>query len=99
MVSLQSNQIVVEPQAEKCGCTERIWRAQQRRSFYACGVGQRESEPQVYFLQISSYLVRIQFGFVHRGRVFYHFHKFCTKTLTIKSLGKRNQQIIKVISM
>lgn len=76
-----------------------IWRAQHKRSLYVLGLEQRESKPDGYILQISSYLVRIQLGFVHRGRVFDHFHKFCTKTLTIKSLGKRNQQIIKVISM
>lgn len=43
----------------------------------------------VYFFP---YLVRIQLGFIHRSRVFYHFYKLCTKTLAIKSLGKREAQ-------
>lgn len=63
------------------------------------GVERRASEPEGDFLQISPYLVRIQLGFVHRSRVFYHFHKFLTETLAIKSLGKKNQQMIKVILM
>lgn len=65
--------------------------------FMFSGVERRELEPKGDFLQISQYLVRIQLGFVHRSRVFNHFHKLLPETLAIKSLGKENQRITKVI--